>query len=110
AQPSGADAAAQSHFRVGATDYDAGRYESALHEFDEAYRLSQRPALLYNIGRCYEQLGRRAEAIEAYERYLVEAPDATERVEAKARIDRLRSEASKGQQTRTLALSTPSPS
>ena len=33
------------------------RYEDAIREFEEAYRLSNRPALLYNIAQAYRLAG-----------------------------------------------------
>lgn len=84
------DEMARDHFLVGRSEYDRGDYTKALEEFERSYQLSRRPGLLYNIARCHDKLGQRALAIDAYERYIVAAPEATDRADAKARIDALR--------------------
>jgi tetratricopeptide (TPR) repeat protein len=83
-------ALARAHFITGKSYFAQDRYADALKEFEEAYRLSKRPGFLYNIGVCHEHLGHINEAIDAFERYLVESPEASERAEVKQRIDRLR--------------------
>jgi hypothetical protein len=57
-------------FAKGDAAYAEGRYEEALSDFQEAYALSSRPQLLFNISNALERLGRNAEAVEALERYL----------------------------------------
>jgi hypothetical protein len=42
------DQQARVHFRAGRGLYDAGRFEQAAQEFEQAYQLSQRPELLFN--------------------------------------------------------------
>lgn len=81
---------ARAHFITGRSYYDQGRWADALKEFQEAYRLSQRPGFLYNVGVCYEQLHQPAQAIDAFERYLGASPKAPDRAEVQTRIDRLR--------------------
>ena len=70
AAQSSADEEARVHFEAGRVAFSRGRYESALASFQEAYELSQRPALLYNIGTTFDRLRRDQEAIEAVERFL----------------------------------------
>src|SRR5215467_8376872 len=72
---------AKAHFETGLTYYGAGRYKESIREFLEAYRLSPRTELLYNIGRCYERLDDPGRASDAYARYLAQRPDAAERDE-----------------------------
>src|SRR5262249_3718762 len=55
--------------------------------FREAYRLSRRPALLYNIAVAADRLRHDREALEAFQRYLHESPaDAPQRADAAARV------------------------
>ncbi len=54
-------------------------FEAAVGYFEEAYELRQIPDLLFNIGRCYEQLGEWSQAIENFERY-VRAPDTDDEI------------------------------
>lgn len=77
---------AREHYKRGAVLYEATRYDAALHEFEAAQATDPRPPLLYNIARCLEQLGRRAESLAAYERYLREDPTAANAAEVTAKI------------------------
>jgi tetratricopeptide (TPR) repeat protein len=65
-----AEAHAKELFAKGDAAYAEGRYEEALAAFQEAYALSNRPQLLFNISNALERLGRYAEAVEALEKYL----------------------------------------
>jgi tetratricopeptide (TPR) repeat protein len=65
---------AQEHFARGQSLYDATRYEAALHEFEVAQSIRPAPALLYDMAKCLERLGRKEEAARAYARYVAEAP------------------------------------
>jgi tetratricopeptide (TPR) repeat protein len=78
--------AAKSHFLAGSAYYEQANYSDAVREFNEAHRLSKRPDLLYNISVCYERLGRWDDAIAALRQYLVERPEAPDRVVIETRI------------------------
>ena len=54
-----------------------GQFEEALARFQEAFRLVPSPKIQYNFGLAYRGLGRKADALEAFERFLAEAPDAS---------------------------------
>lgn len=86
AQDAGLDEEARSLFAAGRTAFEAGRFESALERFREAYELSGRAALLYNIGTAADRLRRDAEALEAFRAYVAAEPDASNRGEVEARI------------------------
>lgn len=66
--------------RQAAAEFRAGNFEEAIDLFEDAYALQPVPNLLYNIGRCYEQLEEWDEAIRYFERFIT-APD----VETQAR-------------------------
>ncbi len=87
---SSADEEARALSQAGLTAYRSGRYESALTYFEQSYALSQRAALLFNIGSCAERLRRDQRAIEAYEAYLRARPNADNREAVEARIEILR--------------------
>jgi hypothetical protein len=53
-----------------------GEYEEALMRFQEAYARVPSPKIFYNYGLAYRGLGRNAEAITAFDRFLAEASDA----------------------------------
>jgi len=56
--------------------YDRARYAEAISKFEEAYALRRTRSSIFNIGKCYEQLGETAKALRAYRDYLRLAPDA----------------------------------
>jgi len=64
------DAAARSLFLAGRDAYNEGRFEVALENFERAFEISGRPALLFNIGQTLDRLRRDREAIEVFERFL----------------------------------------
>lgn len=80
-----------------------GDFETALAEFERAQRLRPSPKLHYNIAVCHQRLVLRAReagdqqavkdlarrAVEAYQRYLEESPQAKDRSEVEAAIDEL---------------------
>lgn len=78
--------AAKNHFGAGKAYYDERRWEDALREFKEAYRLSKRPALLYNIALCNERLLRYEEALEVLRNYLRIDPEAEDKPGIERRI------------------------
>jgi tetratricopeptide (TPR) repeat protein len=82
--------AAKAHYAAGTTYFQADRFADALGEFQHAYELSHRPALLYNIGLCHERLGHVSEAVTAYQQYLDSGPGGDDRSDAWERIARLR--------------------
>ena len=67
---------AMERFAAAQRVFDAGDYGAALAEFERIYDLLEghprRHFVLYNIGRCHEQLFRYDLAMEAYRRYLDE--------------------------------------
>src|SRR4051794_7307165 len=81
--------AARVHFLSGQAYYDQANYDDALREFSEAYRISQKPGLLYNLAVCYERLGHVEAAIAALQSYLDATPDAADRVAVEGRIRNL---------------------
>jgi len=65
-----ADVRARELFQKGDVAYSEGRYEEAHSAFQEAYELSGRPQLLFNVSNALERLGRYPEAVDALEKYL----------------------------------------
>lgn len=85
---------ARQEFEQAETEFGRANYALALRGFERSYELlvghPRRPLVLYNIGRCYEELGRYREARDAYTRYLREAgDDAVQREETEARVREL---------------------
>jgi tetratricopeptide (TPR) repeat protein len=78
---------AKSHFKVGKSLYESGRFAEAAVEWSRAYELSQRVELLYNVYVAYRDASDLPHAIDALRRYLqgAELDDAT-RVNLQARL------------------------
>ena len=60
----------------GSALYEKGEFAEALEKFKEAYATFDSPKLLFNIGQANRDLGRPAEAVDAFEHFLVAARDA----------------------------------
>lgn len=84
------DEEARVHFRLGQAYYDSGRFEDAAREFQQAYDLSQRPQLLYNVFLAWRDAAQLGPAIQALEAYLREVPDVRERDALSARLESMR--------------------
>jgi hypothetical protein len=57
---------AKALFGSGTSHYNLSEFGDALHDFKEAYRLVNDPALLYNIAQCQRQVGAFDEAARLY--------------------------------------------
>jgi tetratricopeptide (TPR) repeat protein len=84
------DAEARVLFEAGVYAFNGDRYAEALEHFERSYALSRRPKLLYNIGLAADRLQEEERALESFEAYLHELPDAENRVDVEARIAVLR--------------------
>lgn len=69
--------------------YEEGSYKEAVKAFQEAYRLSNRHALLYNIAAAQERMGDISGAINSLQTYRIYA-ETTEQESLRRRIDNLR--------------------
>ncbi len=78
---------AKRHVDIGVEHYNAGRFAEASREFELAYRLSGRPALLFNIARAEAKLGHDEVAIAFLRRYLEERPNAPDAPAVLAEIE-----------------------
>lgn len=72
-------------FENGAILYEEGQYEDAIVAWEEAYRLSEEPLLIYNIANALERLNRLEESLDKLNEYRVYAP-ADERETLERRI------------------------
>ena len=92
------DQEARQLFQVGHLAFADGRFADALDAFQRAYRLSDRPPLLFNIGAALDRLRRNREALRYFERYLEALPDAENRAEVTGRMAVLRETIEREQQ------------
>ena len=85
-------ARAKAKLKSGARALDDGDYEQALAGFQEAFQIVPSPKIYFNFGLAYTGLARHAEALDAFERFINEAHDATPetRADAEHRIASLR--------------------
>lgn len=83
------DDEARQRFQLGRAFYEAGRFGEAAEEFAEAYRLSERPQLLYNLYVANRDAGDWPAAADALRLYLQEVPDAPDRITLRARLQSL---------------------
>lgn len=84
------DELARSHFQLGTAQLDRGDYEGAVRSFDEAYRLSGRAGLLFNLYVANERLGRLEVAIGHLDRYLASGEPVENRAALETRLASLR--------------------
>ncbi len=80
---------AKAHFNTGQIYYERGRFSDAAHEFEEAYRLSSRGELLYNMGKSYDGSSDAARALGAYRRFLDNVKESPDRPWVQGRVDQL---------------------
>jgi len=109
AQPTNAAEGPGRYFERGARDYQAGQFEEAIAEFEEAYKIAPDPILLFNIAQSNRHLGRKERALFFYWRYLEQAPQsAPNRADASRHIaelvDELQREEDARRRARDLAL------
>jgi hypothetical protein len=71
-----ARSAARAKLVEGVDALGRGEHRLALDKFEQAYALVPSPKIHYDFGLAYLGLGRRAEALSAFERFLAEAQDA----------------------------------
>jgi hypothetical protein len=96
AQSDDTRARAKAAFEHGVADYDAGRYEQALQNFEEAYRLRPHPLVNVNIANCYDKLNKPLQAIEQFQQFLSsDAGSPEQRHEVTTAIERLKQQVGK---------------
>ncbi|MHB1845865.1 MAG: tetratricopeptide repeat protein, partial [Deltaproteobacteria bacterium] len=78
--------AAKRLYQQAGAAFAAGRYADAAAEFQAAYKLEPNPGLLFDVGQCDRKLGRWAEALGFFRRYLEVKPEAANRTLAEMRI------------------------
>lgn len=84
------DTAARALFEDGRRAFETGDFETALARFQQAYDISHRVPLLWNIATTLDRLRRDEDALAMFEQYLAAAPEAANRSEVEGRIRVLR--------------------
>jgi hypothetical protein len=80
------DKQARLQFEQGRKAFDEGDYRAAWGYFHEAYRLSGRAQLLFNIGQTADRLGQDSDALTSFKMYLERLPAADNRRDVENRI------------------------
>lgn len=75
---------------AGDTAFAQARYPDAIEAYRSAARVTPRAELDFDLARCDDRLGRRADAVQGYEHYLAEAHGAAHDDEVHARLAALR--------------------
>lgn len=92
------DQQARKLFEQGREAYGDGRYRDAWAYFHQAYQLSGRPELLFNIGQTADRLGQEADAVQAFSMYVERLPAAPNRKDVENRIHALQERIASAQQ------------
>jgi tetratricopeptide (TPR) repeat protein len=82
--------AAKAHFEQGRAYYDAGAYDDAAREYQQAYALTPAPELLFNVAQAFRLKGDKPRAIEAYQRYLEKVTEGDLADEARDHVVKLK--------------------
>ena len=69
AEPSEAEKSARAHVAASQQFFNLGKFEPALAELEEAYKLKAAPGLLFNIAQCHRQLKHYERAAFFYKAY-----------------------------------------
>lgn len=86
-------ATARQAFERGVNAYGEERWEEALNAFQEAYRIAPHPSVRVNMANCYVHLARPVEALDHFERFLIEGgedADPAQKREVRRQIQELR--------------------
>jgi hypothetical protein len=79
-------AKAQALLTEGTSLYERGNYAQALEKFEAAYATYPSQKLWFNIGKANRDLGRPVEALDAFEKFLTGAPEASFSTKTEARV------------------------
>jgi hypothetical protein len=81
--------AAKKAFTEGKKLHEQGKLPEAIEKFKESYRLSKKPALLYNIAITMEEAAMDDLALFYFRKYLTDAPDGDQRASASEHVKTL---------------------
>jgi tetratricopeptide (TPR) repeat protein len=79
----------EKHYAKALSFYERGAFPEAIAEFEAAHELKPEPLLLFNIGQAYRKAGKKAPAIAAFRKFLVESPTNEQRDRASRYIEEM---------------------
>lgn len=85
-ESSTADAA----YEAGVEHFKARHFKDAIREFNKAYRAHPHPILVFNMARCFEELGNYDAAVDFYQKYLKINPEAVDKAQVEESIATLK--------------------
>jgi tetratricopeptide (TPR) repeat protein len=94
-EPSTAKSRARELFKSGEAAYQAGNYDRAIHDYNEAFALVPLPLLLFDLGQAYRMKGERDKAIANYQKYLDVDPNGRGAEEARTHLDEFQAQIEK---------------
>lgn len=77
---------ARQHFQLGRAQYQGGAFREAAESFEQAYALSKREVLWYNIYLAYRDAGNNKQAAAALRNYVERVPEIENRAQLEARL------------------------
>jgi tetratricopeptide (TPR) repeat protein len=80
---------ARAHVKKARAAYESGDFDKAVAEYKAAYKIVGNPEILFNIGQVLRAKDDKPNAIAIYRRYLNDAPEGKNVVEARTQIDAL---------------------
>jgi len=79
----------RAHYQRASRDYDLGKFEEAIDEYQVIYEIDGDPVMLYNLAQAYRLAEQPDKAIQFYRRYLQRAPEAKNREAVEQKISAL---------------------
>jgi tetratricopeptide (TPR) repeat protein len=84
-----AEEMARQHFQLGRAQYQSGQFREAASSFEQAYALSKREVLWYNIYLAHRDAGANKQSAIALRNYLERVPELENRAQLEARLESL---------------------
>jgi tetratricopeptide (TPR) repeat protein len=76
----------RAHYQRASRDYDLGKFDEAIDEYQVIYEIDGDAVMLYNLAQAYRLAGQPDKAMQFYRRYLLRAPDARNREAVEQKI------------------------
>jgi tetratricopeptide (TPR) repeat protein len=76
----------RTHYQRASRDYDLGKFDEAIDEYQVIYEIDGDAVMLYNLAQAYRLAEQPEKAIQFYRRYLLRAPDARNREAVEQKI------------------------
>jgi tetratricopeptide (TPR) repeat protein len=89
--------ASRRHHERGEKLFALGKFDEALEEYQTAYDAKPLPAILYNVGQAYRNLGDLDQAIFSFKKYLKLEPEAENREAVERLIEDLEDQKARGE-------------